>query len=66
MTRDVMDIVPAKANKDNMPSALKFTTKHGMILHDYAFIASVERERNNDTPDKEPYVKIVPGNIADS
>jgi hypothetical protein len=39
MTRNVIEMVHTRADKDKMPSGLKITTKHGMVLHDDTFIA---------------------------
>jgi hypothetical protein len=41
MTQDVIDLVHAMADQDNMPTGLKITTKAGIVLHDTASIAGV-------------------------
>ena len=41
MGRDVIDLVHAMADRDNMPSGLKITTQSGIILHDNTSIAGV-------------------------
>jgi hypothetical protein len=69
MTRNVIEMVHTRADKDKMPSGLKITTKHGMILHDDTFIAGVESnsndEDNNKSDDEANYDKISPDAIAD-
>jgi hypothetical protein len=52
MTQNVIEMVQTRADKDKMPSGLKITTKHGMVLHDDTFIAEVE-SNSNDEDNKE-------------
>jgi hypothetical protein len=47
MVRDVIDLVHAMADCDNMPSGLKITTQSGIILHDNTSIAGVN-DANTD------------------
>lgn len=69
MTRNVIEMVHTRADKDKMPSGLKITTKHGMVLHDDTFIAGVESESNdedNEESDDEAYYdEVSPDAIAD-
>jgi hypothetical protein len=52
-----------------MPSGLKITTKHGIVLHDDTFIAGVESESNNENNeenhDEAYYDKVCQDVIAD-
>jgi hypothetical protein len=69
MTRNVIEMVHTRADKDKMPSGLKITSKHGIILHDDTFIAGLESdsndEDNNESDDEANYDKISPDAIAD-
>jgi hypothetical protein len=47
MGRDVIDLVHAMADHDNMPSGLKITTQSGIILHDNTSIVGVN-DANTD------------------
>ena len=51
MGKDVIDIVHAMADRDNMPSGLKITTRSGIILHDNTSIAGVDGADANETND---------------
>jgi hypothetical protein len=54
MTQDVIDLVHAMADQDNMPTALKITTKAGIVLHDTASIAGVyDHSEINEEEDEE-------------
>ena len=69
MTRNVIEMVHTRADKDKMPSGLKITTKHGMVLHDDTFIAGVESESNDinqeESDDEAYYDEVSPDAIAD-
>ena len=49
--KDVIDLVHAMADRDNMPSGLKITTRSGIILHDNTSIAGVDGADANETDD---------------
>jgi hypothetical protein len=58
MIWNVIEMVHTRADKDKMPSGLKITTKHGMVLHDDTFIAGLESDSNdedNKESDNEAY-----------
>jgi hypothetical protein len=69
MTQNVIEMVHTRADKDKMPSGLKITTKHGMILHDDTLIAGVESDSNDEdikeSDNEADYDKISPDAITD-
>jgi hypothetical protein len=59
MTRNVIEMVHTRPDKDSMPSGLKITTKPVMILHSNTLIGPVESESSKDTTGKKDYYDTV-------